>query len=97
MALFADFSADGERMVFWTGTGIMRLWNVAASVVIGEPMEHESPVTGAMFSADGKRILSWGKFGMRVWNGETAQPVGQSLQRGVGIRHAAITRMGGES
>jgi WD40 repeat protein len=38
---------------------MLRLWDTATGAAIGEPLRHEDAVGGAIYSRDGKRIMSW--------------------------------------
>ena len=68
-----------------------RLWDTASARPIGEPMRHEHVVRGAVFNADGSRLLSWtedgsdlnsmGDNGMaRLWDVATGQPIGKPMR-----------------
>ena len=49
----------GKRILSWSDDKTLRLWDAATGAAIGEPMRHEDGVNGAVYSPDGKRILSW--------------------------------------
>ena len=47
----------------------LRLWDAATGAAIGEPLRHEDRVRGAVYSPDGKRILSWSSDKtLRLWD-----------------------------
>ena len=59
-----------------------RVWDAATGKPIGEPLKgHESFVSSAAFSPDGKRIVtaSLDKTA-RVWDAATGQPIGEPLK-----------------
>ena len=56
------------------GDGTARLWNATDGKPAGEPMKHEAGVLGALFSADGKRILTWSQdHTARLWSVDNSQ------------------------
>src|SRR5262249_54025571 len=63
----------------WSHDRTARLWNAADGMPIGQPMPHDGWATGAQFSADGQRILSWGNDGAHLWNGVDGMPIGQPM------------------
>ena len=42
----------------WSEDGTARLVEAASGAPVGQPMQHEGTVSGAVFSWDGQRILS---------------------------------------
>ena len=55
----------------------LRLWDASTGAAIGEPMRHEDIVLGALYSPDGKRILSWSKDKtLRLWDASRARRSG---------------------
>jgi WD40 repeat protein len=76
----ALFAPDGYRILSWSSDAYtppdvwvsdktLRLWDAATGAAIGEPMRHEGGVNGAVYSPDGKRILSWSfDKTLRLWD-----------------------------
>ena len=59
----------------------LRLWDAATGAAIGEPLRHEGPVKGAVYSPDGKRILSWSDDKtLRLWDAATGAAIGEPLR-----------------
>ena len=50
-------SPDGQRLLSWSEDGTARL-EAASGAPVGQPMQPEGTVSGAVFSWDGQRILS---------------------------------------
>ena len=49
--------------------------------MIGEPMRHEDRVRGAVYSPDGKRILSWSYDNtLRLWDAATGAAIGELMR-----------------
>jgi hypothetical protein len=55
---------------------------------------HAESVSGALFSADGKRILTWGNDGVRVWDAATGEAVTTLLKQEGGISGAEFSADG---
>jgi hypothetical protein len=70
-AHFANFSADGARLVMGTVDGMVRVWDVATARALATI---QLPMPGAIwasFSADGARIVTAGADGAaRVWEAD---------------------------
>ncbi len=82
---------DGLALL-WLKSGAMQLWDVVMNQPFAKPMMAEGdPVQGAVFSQDGTRILSWGRFGMQSWNASTGEPAKVALPPGATVRFAAIS------
>ncbi|KAG9122248.1 hypothetical protein FRC07_001465 [Ceratobasidium sp. 392] len=64
------FSRDGRRIVSGSSDGIVRIWNGATGVAIGEPLEkYGGHVTSATFSADGRYIAYGSSVGsIPIWD-----------------------------
>jgi WD40 repeat protein/tRNA A-37 threonylcarbamoyl transferase component Bud32 len=54
----AWFSADGRWLLTVDRAGAAQVWDVANGKAVTEVLEHDSPVTGVSFSADGRRVLT---------------------------------------
>ena len=61
----------------------LRLWDAATGAAIGAPLRHEGPVFGALYSPDGRRILSWSDdHTLRLWDAATGAAIGEPLRPG---------------
>src|ERR1700733_12223603 len=59
----------------------VRLWDAATGATIGQPLRHEDRVNGAVYSPDGKRILSWSfDKTLRLWDAATGAAIGLPLR-----------------
>jgi hypothetical protein len=59
----------------------LRFWDAATGAAIGEPMRHEGKVKGAVYSPDGKRILSWSDDKtLRFWDAVTGAAIGEPMR-----------------
>ncbi|XNO40718.1 trypsin-like peptidase domain-containing protein (plasmid) [Sinorhizobium meliloti] len=100
----AVFSNDGTRILSWSGTSnslagevegdnTVRLWEAATGRQIGLPMRHDSPIPGALFSADETRILSWSDDRtLRLWDAATAQQVGPHMHHDGPVKGALFSK-----
>lgn len=58
-------------------------------------MKHESSVSGAVFSADGQRILSWSRDDTaRLWQASDGQPVGAPMKLDENLKGAVLSADG---
>ena len=56
-------------------------------------MGHEGLVEGAVFSADGKRVLTWSSYGgARLWDSASGQPLTPRLKHEASVRGAQLSR-----
>src|SRR5262249_30499390 len=65
---------DGKTVVTGTVDGIARLWEVATGKLLYE-LRHESEITVATFSRDGKRLATASNTAAQVWDPATGQPL----------------------
>ncbi len=91
----ANISPDGTRIVVASGmtqytkqskqSGDARMWDVATSAPVGEPMRLEEHVGSALFSPDGRRVVTVSgistvleqRSAVRFWDAATGQPLGK--------------------
>jgi WD40 repeat protein len=97
----AAFSPDG-RVLALGGTGGVSLWDVAAAKVL-RPLPEKSTAACLQFSADGKRLAvgyrsGWPGVGagVRLWDPETGEPVGDFVPTGGDVYHLTFAE-GGQS
>jgi WD40 repeat protein len=59
----------------------VRLWEAQTGKQMGEPMKHEGVVWSALFSADGKRVVtaSWDKTA-RLWDALSGKQIGEPMK-----------------
>ncbi|MGO7624652.1 WD40 repeat domain-containing protein, partial [Rhizobium ruizarguesonis] len=63
------FTPDGGRAISWSDDKRLRLWDLASGRQIGPAMQHDGPVTGALFTPDGGRAISWSDDKtLRLWD-----------------------------
>jgi WD40 repeat protein/serine/threonine protein kinase/tetratricopeptide (TPR) repeat protein len=79
-----EFSPDGQTLVTAGEDGTARLWDAVTGKPLGEVMKHPLPVTRALFTPDGGRILTNCSFEptqaeARVWDASTGRPVSAPL------------------
>jgi WD40 repeat protein len=67
-----DFSPDGRRLVSVGADGSVMLWDTATGAPIGGLFQHGSGrVADVELGADGRRLVTAGELGARVWDAET--------------------------
>ncbi|MCW5559263.1 MAG: serine/threonine protein kinase, partial [Verrucomicrobiae bacterium] len=80
----ASFSPDGLQILTHSqgrGETTARLWDWREGRLVGQPMPHDSRIWCAVFSSDGKRLLTGcGDKTARVWNAETGLPIGVPMR-----------------
>jgi len=65
----ADLSPDGRRVVTTTSTGTWQLWDASTGVQLLDVKASTQPLTSALFTSDGKRILTAGEdHKVREWD-----------------------------
>jgi WD40 repeat protein len=70
------FTSDGKRVVNAAG-GTVRVWAAATGEELPLSDGHLGPVTGAVLSADGRTVVSWGTDRtIRRWDAATGKPLG---------------------
>ena len=74
----AQFTAGLNLVVFEAGNDAVVL-DAATGQESGERIPHNSPVTSAKFSADGRSIVTESGDGMRIFDTETRRPRGQTI------------------
>lgn len=76
-----SFSGDGSR-ILTASSSTLRLWDVVAGELVAA-RTHAAQITSAVFSPDGKRILSSSADGtVKLWNAATLTPIRTFTHRG---------------
>jgi WD40 repeat protein/tetratricopeptide (TPR) repeat protein len=76
-------------------TGTARLWERQTGRRIGGPLQHEAYVGDALFTPDGRRVITWDVDGtLRVWSTEDGSPVGAPIRLALALAHVAVNRQG---
>jgi WD40 repeat protein len=89
------FNAEGTRAVTGGADKFARVWSLTGNTSVALlTMAHEDHVEGAVFSPDGKRVITRTARGVHFWSVETGEPDGFSIQHGAGIRAWALSRDG---
>ena len=75
--------------------GTARLWDRETGRAIGSPLKHDAYVDGALFTADGRHVLTWSVEGtLRVWTVADGRPVGSPIQQPLLITRVVVNRQG---
>ena len=74
----ATFSAGGGLLATSDGHGIVRVWDISARRLVGEPLSSYHTLTGLALSPDGKTLAVAGS-GVQLWQTATGQRIGSAL------------------
>ncbi len=74
----ATFSAGGGLLATSDGHGIVRVWDISARRLVGEPLASYHTLTGLALSPDGKTLAVAGS-GVQLWQTATGQRIGSAL------------------
>jgi WD40 repeat protein/tRNA A-37 threonylcarbamoyl transferase component Bud32 len=86
----ADFSPDGA-VLFVRNVRRGRLYSPATLQPIGPPLEHDSILSSAAFSPDGKFLMTGGRDGSaRLWSASTGQAVCPPLKHEAEVIDVAV-------
>lgn len=86
---FLNFGASSRFLVSSSQDQTARVWDVEAGQLAVPPFKHSSPVVSAMFTHDGKHLitgrlredsLSNLRSEIRVWSTNTGMPIGKPIQ-----------------
>ncbi len=71
----AHFSPNGRRVVVASDDATVKIWDIKTGNVVHSLEGHSGPITTAIYSPDGKTILSTGKIDKtaKIWNATTAK------------------------
>jgi WD40 repeat protein len=73
----------------------VRLWDVRTGKLLGNPLRHGGIVKAAVFSPDGKTILSGSSdHTARLWDLDTGMPLGQPLQHSTEVSNVDLSSNG---
>jgi WD40 repeat protein len=95
----AKISADNSTVLIWSDDGTAKAWTPeAAADTPGDEqckvqftLRHDEAVSGATYSADGTRILTWSGKVARVWDARTGVPRSLPLLHASSIVGAAFS------
>src|SRR5262249_41888799 len=80
------------RVLAWSWDDTARLWDAATGQPIGEAMQHERSISGAVFNADETRILTWSADNTaRLWDAATTEPIGEPMRHEAEVWNAAFS------
>jgi WD40 repeat protein len=81
------FDAGGRRLLTGCRDGTARLWGLAGTAQLPQPLRHEAEVSAVAFSPDGRTLLTGClDGGARFWDAATGQPLGPTLWHRGGVR-----------
>jgi WD40 repeat protein/serine/threonine protein kinase len=86
------FSPDGQTIV--VASGAARLCDARTGLPRGEPMRHGNPVIAAVFSPDGKTVLTGGSNvdnTARLWDARTGRPRGKPMHHAHNVYAVAFS------
>jgi hypothetical protein len=83
----------GKRVVTASDDGTARIWNASNGRLLAEPMSHDDAVSSAVFSPDGRHLLTASGSGARFWDVATGAAVGETMSH-TSISFAAFSPEG---
>lgn len=93
----ATVSSDGRLLATYTFTATGQIWDIRTGQKLGSPLGGLSaglPPT-LRFSPDGSRLVMWRRERtVRIWEGATAQPVGEGLVHRGNVTDTTFSRDG---
>jgi WD40 repeat protein len=88
-----SFSPSGDRLVLFDGPNSVRVWDSRNGQPISSSLRHDGPVTGVVFDADERHLLSWSKDGSaRLWRCADSELVAPALDHPGPVFTAAFSR-----
>jgi WD40 repeat protein len=88
----ATFSPDGQRMVTASANGTAQIWKVLSGELIAVLKGHNAPCRTAVFTADGRRILTAGDTTARLWDSTTGKLIAVFDKDHASINDAKVDR-----
>ncbi|MGW6374482.1 nSTAND1 domain-containing NTPase [Rhodococcus sp. NPDC055112] len=77
-SVYAEFSPDGRMIVSYGFDTILRRWDARTGELLGEATT-QSWNAAVEFSPDSRRLVSAGTYGVRLWNADTGESIGESM------------------
>src|SRR5438105_14822062 len=77
--LSAEFSPDRKKVITASSNNTEQIWDVQSGKTTMEPMKHDTQVSSAKFSADGKWLVTTSGNSVRVWSAQNGKPVTSPL------------------
>ncbi|MSU50069.1 MAG: hypothetical protein EXS37_13460 [Opitutus sp.] len=85
-------SPDEQRVAIGNNRGLVRLWDVASSQVVGEPfVPRVGVIRGISFDRSGQRLLTWNRGEIYLWDVATRQRLLPILPGGVDVISAVFS------
>lgn len=93
--VFADFTADGQKVVTASSDGTARIWNTRDGTQATAALRHGAQVKSAFFSPNEDKILTSSiDATARIWHAADGTPAGEPLQHQGPVRFACWNRDG---
>jgi len=90
----AESSSDGRRLLI-VSAGSVQIWNLATGEAVGPALVHDKQVNHAVFSPDGRHVLSACADGAaRLWEADTGRAVGAHMKHDGAVNHASFSPNG---
>jgi WD40 repeat protein/serine/threonine protein kinase/tetratricopeptide (TPR) repeat protein len=81
-------------LVSWNEPPDARLWDTATGEPIGLPIRHPDGVQGALFSPDGRHLLSWGGKTVQLRDALTGRPLAEPFEAESDVSDAVFSPNG---
>ncbi|WP_077040002.1 TIR domain-containing protein [Rhodococcus sp. MTM3W5.2] len=82
-SIYVEYSPDGRTIASYGFDATVRRWDAQTGELLGE-MPTQGWTANIDFSPDSRRLASAGADGIRLWNADTGEPIGEPMRGHIG-------------